>query len=116
MPVRSRVFVGQRLQLAREFRDWTQKQLGDAVAASHSIISLCETGKKKDPASDLVEAFGSVLGFEPEFFYNTVEDAFLEDECSFRHRRSPPERTKTQIRAHATLIGMVVERLRSQFK
>ena len=116
MPGLNESFVGERLELAREFRGLTQKQLGDAVAASHALVSLCETGKKKDPAADLVEAFGSVLGFEPPFFYRTLEDAFVEDECSFRHRRSAPERLKSQIRAHATLLGMIVDRLRSLFK
>lgn len=116
MPVRSSLFVGERLQLAREFRNLTQKELGEQVAASHALVSLCETGKKKDPAHDLVEAFGSVLGFEPEFFYREVDDAFREEECSFRHRRNTPERLKTRIRAHGTLIGMVIDRLRSQFK
>ena len=116
MSVQSEVFIGERLQIAREFRGLTQKQLGDAVAASHALVSLCETGKKKDPVKDLVEAYGCVLGFEPSFFYQPLEDLFREDECSFRHRRSTPERLKSQIRAHATLIGMVVERLRALFK
>ena len=109
-------FSGERLQLAREFRGMTQKQLGDEVAASPALISLCETGKKKDPARDLIEACGSVLGFEPAFFYRPVHDVFRENECSFRHRRTTPERLKDQIRAHATLIGMVIERLQSIFK
>lgn len=116
MPVRSRVFVAERLQIAREFNDLTQKELGEQVAASHALVSQCETGKKKDPSHDLIEAFGDVLGFEPNFFYETVDDVFREEECSFRHRRSTPERLKTQIRAHATLIGMVIDRLRSHLK
>jgi Zn-dependent peptidase ImmA (M78 family) len=112
----SDVFWGKRLELAREFRGLTQKQLGDAVAASCALISLCETGKKRDPAPDLIEACGSVLGFCPSFFYGPLEDAFQEHECSFRHRRTTPERLKAQIRAHATLIGLVIEKLRSLFK
>ena len=109
--MQSELFVGERLQLAREFRGLTQRALGDKVAASHALISLCETGKKKQPAVDLVEAISSVLGFEPEFFYRPLSDVFHEDECSFRHRRTTPERQKAQIRAHATLIGIVLERL-----
>jgi len=112
----ARYFCGERLQLAREFRGWTQKQLGDEVAASHALISQYENGKKKDPGSDLAEAFGSVLGFETEFFYRPVEDPFLEEECNFRHLRSASERIKNRVRAHATLIGMVVSRLRKQFR
>src|SRR5438309_2053611 len=114
--VPNEVFWGERLQLAREFRGLTQTDLGNQVAASCSLISLCENGKKRDPAPDLVEACGAVLGFDPTFFYGPVEDAFREDECSFRHRRTTPERVKTQIRAHATLIGIVIRRLRSLFK
>jgi Zn-dependent peptidase ImmA (M78 family)/transcriptional regulator with XRE-family HTH domain len=111
-----KTFVGERLQLAREFRDLTQKQLGDQVAASHALVSLCESGKRTDPAADLVEAFGTVLGFEVDFFYEPNGEIFQEHECSFRHRRSTPERMKTKIRAHASLLGMVLERLRRHFR
>ncbi len=109
------VFWGDRLQVAREFKGLTQKDLSDAVAASPALVSLCEAGKK-NPSRDLVEAFGSVLGFEPEFFYNDLKDIFREEQCSFRHRRSTPERTKNKIRAHATLIAEVISRLKSLFR
>jgi len=112
----SEIFWGERLQLAREFRGLTQKELGEKVAASSALISLCENAKKRDPAPDLIEACGDVLGFEPLFFYGKLEDVFREDECSFRHRRTTPERTKTQVRAHATLIGMVIQKLKAHFK
>ncbi len=105
-------FWGERLQIAREFRGLTQVKLGDEVAASPALISLCEKGKKPFPARDLVEAFGSVLGFEPEFFCQPIGDVFREEECSMRHRRSTPEGLKAKIRAHGTLIGMVINRLR----
>jgi Zn-dependent peptidase ImmA (M78 family)/transcriptional regulator with XRE-family HTH domain len=106
------IFWGARLQIAREFKELTQKTLADEVAASPALISLCEAGRK-NPSVDLVQAFGEVLGFEPEFFFQEVDDCFREEQCSFRHRRSAPERMKTKIRAHATLIGMVIGRLRS---
>lgn len=61
-------FDGQRLRRAREFCDLTQKQLGEKVAASHAMVSLCESGKRTEPAADLVEAFGTLLGFETDFF------------------------------------------------
>jgi Zn-dependent peptidase ImmA (M78 family)/transcriptional regulator with XRE-family HTH domain len=112
----SESFSGERLQIAREFRGWTQKELGERVVASDSLISLCEAGKKKEPALDLVDAFGAVLGFEAKFFYGPIEDVFLEEECSFRRRRATPEKLKTQIRARATLMGMIVRRLRALFK
>ncbi len=113
---RCELFCGERLQLAREFNNWTQTKLGEEVAASAALISLCETGKKKDPSSDLVDAFAHVLGFEPGFFYRPIEDAFNEGQCSFRHRRTTPEKLKTHIRAHGTLIGMVIDQLRAHFQ
>jgi Zn-dependent peptidase ImmA (M78 family)/transcriptional regulator with XRE-family HTH domain len=109
------VFWGDRLQVAREFRGLTQKELSEAVAASPALVSLCESGKK-NPSRDLVEAFGSVLGFEPDYFYSNIQDVFREEECSFRHRRSTPERMKNKIRAHATLIGLVIARLKTLFR
>lgn len=108
------VFWGDRLQIAREFKGLTQKDLSEAVAASPALVSLCESGKK-NPSRDLVEAFSSILGFEPEFFYAAIEDVFREEQCSFRHRRSTSERTKNKIRAHGTLIGLVIARLRTLF-
>jgi Zn-dependent peptidase ImmA (M78 family)/transcriptional regulator with XRE-family HTH domain len=109
-------FCGERLRLAREYRGLTQGQLGNEVAASHALVSQYENGKKKDPGSDLTEAFGAVLGFEPGFFFRPVEDPFLEEECNFRHRRSASEKIKNRVRAHATLIGMVVSRLRGHLQ
>jgi Zn-dependent peptidase ImmA (M78 family)/transcriptional regulator with XRE-family HTH domain len=106
-------FWGDRLQIAREFSGLTQAKLAEEVAASPALISLCEKGRKPFPAPDLVQAFAEVLGFEPEFFYGPVEDIFREEECSMRHRRSTPEVLKAKIRAHGTLIGMVINRLRS---
>lgn len=113
MPGPNESFLGERLQIAREFRGLTQKQIAERVVASPSLVSLCEAGKKKEPAPDLVEAFGVVLGFEPGFFYQPITELFLDQECSFRHRRTAPERLKNQIRAHGNLIGMVVERLKT---
>lgn len=110
-----KVFWGARLQIAREFKEHTQKVLAEKVSASPALISLCEAGRK-NPSSDLVQAFGEVLGFEPEFFYHEVQDMFHEEQCSFRHRRSAQEHVKARIRAHATLIGMVIGRLRSLLK
>lgn len=116
MPVPSESFSGARLQLAREYKGFTQKQLGEEVAAAHSLISFYEAGKRKDPAPDFVEAVGIVLGFEPSFFYGKLEDVFQDDQCSFRHKRKATERLKAQIRARATLGGIVIARLRKLFR
>jgi Zn-dependent peptidase ImmA (M78 family) len=116
MNLRGDVFIGERLQIAREFRGLTQTQLGEKVAASPALVSLCEGNKKREPSGDLVEAFGEVLGFGPDFFYSDLKDIFLESECNFRHRRSAAERLKARVRAHGTLLGIVVAKLRTLFK
>jgi Zn-dependent peptidase ImmA (M78 family)/transcriptional regulator with XRE-family HTH domain len=109
-------FVGERLQLAREFRGLTQVQLGGKVVASPTIISLLERNKKvEEPPEDLARAFAEVLDFRVPFFYNRVVDPFKEEECNFRHRRTAPEKIKSRVRSHATLLGEVVGKLRTQF-
>ena len=54
----------------------------------------------------------SETGFQADFFLRRIEDPFLDAECSFRHRRTTAGRHKDQIRAHATLLGMVVSALK----
>jgi len=57
-----------------------------------------------------------VLGFGKSFFYTPLDDPFREEECNFRHRRTAPEKIKSRVRAHATLLGEVVAKLSTQFK
>lgn len=107
-------FCGQWLRIAREFRLLTQSELAQKTSASAALISLCEADKNKRPSRDLVEAWGAVLGFKPECFYAPLEDVFQEEECNFRYRGTTPKRIKAQVRAHATLIGVVIRALRSR--
>lgn len=87
MQEQSEIFFCERLTLARDFKNLTQKDLGNRVATSGATISYYETGKKKNPSPDLVAAFADVLGVDPEFFFAPIADLFREEECSFRHRR-----------------------------
>ncbi len=115
MQLRDEGFRGERLELARDFRGLTQKDLALQIATSSAFISNCESYKKLDPSEDFVEACAEVLGFSRAFFYARIADPFQEAECSFRHRRTTPEKAKARIRAHATLLGMVVQQLRAHF-
>jgi Zn-dependent peptidase ImmA (M78 family)/transcriptional regulator with XRE-family HTH domain len=115
--MRANAFIGERLQLGREFNGLTQTQLGHKVAVSPTTISLLERNKKvEEPPEDLVRAFAEVLDFQVPFFYSEIADPFREEECNFRHRRTAPEKIKSRVRAHATLLGEVVCELRTQFK
>jgi Zn-dependent peptidase ImmA (M78 family)/DNA-binding XRE family transcriptional regulator len=108
-------FHQERLQVAREFRGLTQATLAREVAASPTLISLIESGDR-NPAPELVAAFGEVLGFRTPFFFEPLPDRFGETECSFRHRRSTPKHLKAQIRAHGTLLGLVIGALKTQLR
>ncbi len=104
-------FWGERLQLVREFRALTQKEMGELVGVPHSVISDYEKGKRF-PSGDTLFTFADRTGFLPGFFLRRLDDPFMEAECSFRHRRSTSERLKAQVRAHATLLGIVVSALK----
>lgn len=104
-------FWGERLQLVREFRGLTQKQMGQLLDVSHSVISDYEKGKRF-PSRAVVERLSRETGFLPDFFFRRIADPFLDAECSFRHKRSTINRHKDRVRAQATLLGMVVSMLK----
>ena len=103
----STAFWGERLQLVREFRGYTQKEMGDLLGVSHALISDYEKGKRF-PSADLLNSLSDKTGFVPDFFLRRIEDPFLESQCSFRHRRNTAGRLKDQVRAQATLLGIIV--------
>lgn len=94
----------------------TQSVLGKEVSASGASISYYETGKQSEPPVDLVEAWGEVLGFDSDFFFEPIHDPFRDEECSFRHRRTAPGHLKTRARAFGTLIGSVVDYLKTRLE
>jgi len=107
-------FRGEKLELARTFRGLTQGALAKEVSTSNASVSYYENGKQTDPPMDLVEAWGAVLGFDPQFFFEPIHDPFRDDECSFRHRRTAPEHLKRRARAFGTLVGIVVGYLKTR--
>jgi Zn-dependent peptidase ImmA (M78 family)/DNA-binding XRE family transcriptional regulator len=109
-------FFGDKLQLAREFRGLTQTELANMVSASAPTISLIETGKRANPSADLVRSFSDALKFPEGFFFQAQSELFSERECNFRHRRTTPEKLKTQIRARASLIASIIGELKSIFR
>lgn len=106
----SRKFVGARLELARTFRGYTLQNVADRVASSFGLISHYENGRK-EPSGELVNALAEIHAVRREFFYEPLNDPWQEDECSFRHRRTTPEKIKKRARAHGTLVGLVVQHL-----
>jgi Zn-dependent peptidase ImmA (M78 family)/DNA-binding XRE family transcriptional regulator len=111
----STAFWGERLQLVREFRANTQKEMGELVGVSHALISDYEKGKRF-PSADLLNTMSAKTGFLPDFFLRRIEDPFLESQCSFRHRRNTAGRLKDQVRAQATLLGIIVSSFKSMMR
>jgi Zn-dependent peptidase ImmA (M78 family)/transcriptional regulator with XRE-family HTH domain len=103
-------FIGSRLEIARTLRGMTLNEVALGVASSFGLISHYENGRKQ-PSSEVVAALAELLGVHPSFFYEPLTDVWQEDECSFRHRRTTPEKVKRQARAHGTLIGQIVSHL-----
>jgi Zn-dependent peptidase ImmA (M78 family)/transcriptional regulator with XRE-family HTH domain len=104
-------FWGERLQLVRQYRGLTQKEMGERLGISNALISDYEKAKRF-PGLNVLDDLSAETGFLPDFFLQRVEDPFLDAECSFRHRRSTAGRQKDQVRAHAVLLGMVVSSLK----
>lgn len=108
-------FWGERLQLVREYRGLTQKEIGSRLGISNALISDYEKGKRF-PSPKVINALSAETGFLPGFFLRRIDDPFLDSECSFRHRRTTAGRLKDEVRARATLLGIVVSSLKELFR
>ena len=106
----SSAFIGDRLELARTLRGMTLNEVANGVVSSFGLISHYENGRKQ-PSPEVVAALAELLGLHPSFFYTPLTDVWQEEECSFRHRRTTPEKVKRQARAHGTLVSQIVRYL-----
>ena len=116
MPLLGDALNGERLRIAREFRQITQRELATRVGASNALISQYEAGLKRYPPADLASAWAEVLGFETGYFFGSPVDAFQREECSFRHQRAATESLKGHVIAHGTLLGVVLAKLREHVR
>lgn len=112
MPPSPRPFVGEKLLVARTFRDMTQQELATKVSTSTSSLWQLENGVRA-PSPDLLQALSEALGFEPAFFQDPFSDEVREDECNFRHRKAASQRAKKRVLAHGSLVVLAVEHLRT---
>jgi Zn-dependent peptidase ImmA (M78 family)/transcriptional regulator with XRE-family HTH domain len=108
-------FMGSRLELARTLRGMTLHEVAHGVSSSFGLISHYENGRKQ-PSPEIVAALAELLGVTPSFFYAPLTDIWKEDECSFRHRRTTPEKVKRQARAYGTLIGGIIGFLATELR
>ena len=101
-------FVGGRLTLARDLRSMSQVRLGEEVASSQAVVSKVEKDLRPPP-SDLVQAFGEVLGFETRFFHLPIRSV---QSLNFRSRARTPARVRKRIVARGVLLGELISTLR----
>jgi Zn-dependent peptidase ImmA (M78 family)/DNA-binding XRE family transcriptional regulator len=106
-------FRGERLELARHLRKLSLTDLGKAIGYSPQYISNIEKGRR-EPRLELVEAFGSVLGFVPTFFLQDLVDPFRPQQCSFRKKSSTPQYEADHVLAWGTLLAELYAHLRAE--
>ena len=109
-------FVGLRLALARAFQNLTLTKLAEIVSVSFGLLGHYEKGLRRNPREDLVAALASALKVQPGFFFEPLNDRWVEKECSFRRRAATPETIKRRARAHGTLIDLVLRELTTMAK
>jgi len=110
-----RKFVGDRLKIARKYRNFTLKELSEKVVSTLQLISFLEKGQR-NPKPDLVEAFGQTLGFKTEFFYEPLKHKIKEHECNFRHLSSTPEKLKKRVLAYCTLFSIIIDFIKTKLE
>ena len=107
-------FNGNRLRIGRVFQGWTQRELGERVAVSHSAIAFFEKGLKS-PKREVQDALSVVLEVEHDFFFlPDIEEEFREEEANFRRRIAATDRQRKQILAHGSLFGTLARYLQRE--
>lgn len=106
-------FRGERLELARHLRKLSLTDVAKTIGYSPQYISNIEKGRR-EPRLELIEAFGSVLGFEPPFFLQDLVDPLRQQECSFRKKTSTPQYEADHVLAWGTLLVELYAHLRAE--
>lgn len=102
---------GEMLQLARESRGLTQKQLSQLTSISQGMISKFERGDALIPKSDL-GLIAKALDYPKTFFYQHVQTrGFGVSGVFHRKRQSIPMLTLKKIQADFNIRTMEIEKL-----
>jgi Zn-dependent peptidase ImmA (M78 family)/transcriptional regulator with XRE-family HTH domain len=109
-------FSGERLRVLRRFHNLTQRELGEAIGSSASVITGYERGNT-EPKGLAMDAICSTLEVEPSYFAAKQHvDEFREHETNFRSLVKTPDRLRKRVLAHATLFGSVIQLLTSKVR
>lgn len=100
-------FNGSRLRLARQLLGKTQRELGELVVLSDTMIAHYETGQR-NPRAEIVEALAVVLGVTPEYFFVAENDLFEASQLNFRDHITATERLRRRVIGYANFFAMAV--------
>jgi Zn-dependent peptidase ImmA (M78 family)/DNA-binding XRE family transcriptional regulator len=104
--------IGERIRLARESLQLTQKDLASAANVPQSKISEIESGRDADPDEAVVAAVGKATNFPVGFFYQGP----LPDLPSGHYRKLKRGTVKVskQVRAQSRQVLELIQRAESQ--
>lgn len=67
--------VGKEIVKAREFQGWSQTELANRIMKSRSLVNQYETGKIKEPGTDVLQKIADVTHYSIDKFLRTSEVA-----------------------------------------
>ena len=74
IPVNSMAFNGERLKIARIYRDLTATELADKLGVKRQTISMYENGKLINPEIEKIHDMSRILDFPMNFFLEKSSD------------------------------------------
>ncbi len=96
--------------LARESREWTQRELASQLGISQSALSKYELGMLRIPES-LADRIAATLNFETELLRQAIMPVGLSGDFLYRKRAYVPAKVRRRVQAEVNLRRMQVERL-----
>lgn len=107
----SNTFNPEMLQLARQFRGYSQSALAKSMSITQGYLSKIENGLM-EPAEEMVEAFCKGLSFPREYFFNQDRVYGLPVSVhAYRKKATVPQKTLDAIQAEMNLRIMHYRKL-----
>jgi Zn-dependent peptidase ImmA (M78 family) len=107
----SNMFNCEMLQLARQFRGYSQSALSKAMSITQGYLSKIENGLT-EPADDVVDGFCRELGFPREYFFNRERIYGLPVSVhAYRKKATVPQKTLDAVQAEMNLRVMHYRKL-----
>lgn len=106
--MKSELFYGEKIRLARLLKGFTQQQLGDGITVSRQFVHQMESGIKQ-PAFDVLDALCEILNVEKSFFFSPIGNDVKLEQCHFRKRKTTPVNLANRVLAYATIFEKLVD-------